>query len=193
MTQTTSFLPAIQNNGNNMAGITGMSGVRTGQSFQKSRNDFQIRTGRVSPIRSASITALLSPREMVREFTRQGSNDMGIQGYNMPKAGNPRKVINGMMNKNKSPGNIESEANYRRNFPGAGQYNVLEDVPWNERGGKGAARGNMEKAPRLMMADICAINASKPEKCTPSPHVYSVNKEKILPSLGKGGASLMQA
>ena len=52
---------------------TGMSGLRTGKSFGASRNEFTLRTGRVSPIRSASITALLSPKEMVQQFTRRGS------------------------------------------------------------------------------------------------------------------------
>ena len=64
----TSFLPAINgaNNGNK-AQATGMSGLRTDQSFMRSgRNAFETRTGQVSPVRSSSITALLSPREMVR-------------------------------------------------------------------------------------------------------------------------------
>ena len=67
---TTSFLPIISNGNNTtpIGQVTGMSGIRTGQSFAKSRNMFEHRTGRVSPIRSASITTLLSPREMVNQF-----------------------------------------------------------------------------------------------------------------------------
>ncbi len=112
----------------------------------------------------------------------------------MPQSGSPRKTsVNGVINKNKSPGPIEKEAQYRKDFPGAGAYNQLEDIPWNERLGKGAFRGNMEKAPRLMMADIAARNNAKPEKSTPSPMAYSAQKEKFLPSLNKGGASLLSA
>ena len=62
------MFPAINGNSGNVnkAQATGMTGLRTDQSFMRSRNDFQARTGKVSPIRSNSITALLSPREMVR-------------------------------------------------------------------------------------------------------------------------------
>ncbi len=44
-----------------------------------------------------------------------------------------------------------------------------------------------------MMADIAARNNAKPEKSTPSPMAYSAQKEKFLPSLNKGGASLLSA
>ena len=43
------------------------------------------------------------------------------------------------------------------------------------------------------MADELARNADKPEKCTPSPNDYTFDKLKFLPSLGRGGAALMQA
>jgi hypothetical protein len=91
----------------------------------------------------------------------------------MPKNGSPKKTANGVIPKNKSPGPIEKEANYRKDFPGAGAYSVMEDIPWNERGGKNATRPSMEKAPRLMMADIAAKNNMRPEKSTPSPMAYS--------------------
>ena len=73
----TNFLPAISNNQGNVNTLVPlnqmMTGMKTGESFARTRNHFQARTGRVSPVRSASITALLSPKEMVKEFTRRGS------------------------------------------------------------------------------------------------------------------------
>ena len=71
-------------------------------------------TGRVSPIRSAAITRMLSPREMVQEFTKKGSDDYGVEGYTMPKSGSPLRIRNSVIPKNNSPGPIEAEAKYRR-------------------------------------------------------------------------------
>ena len=84
------------------------------------------------PIRSASITTLLSPKEMVKQFSRKGSQDFGIEGYQAVKHGPDRKKsLNGMIPKNKTPGLIESEARYRRNFPGAGAYTLKHDKTWD--------------------------------------------------------------
>ena len=75
---------------NRMTGMTA-EGNKTGLSLRTTglaHNDFSIRTGRVSPIRSASITALLSPREMIKEFTKRGSGSGGgIEDYSVPKSG----------------------------------------------------------------------------------------------------------
>ena len=126
----TSFLPAI--NGTANLGNTGIEGLRTGQSFANTRNNPQIHTGRVSAIRSASITALLSPHEMVKSLSR-GSNDFGIQGYMIPNTNalSPGKYTGGVIAKNKSLSPIEAEANYRKQFPGAGQYALSIEGPWN--------------------------------------------------------------
>ena len=73
-----SFLPAIVNTMPNNHGNTGMTGVRTGESFIKSRRNtgmFQAQTGRASPMRAKSIVALLSPREMVKQFSNRGADD----------------------------------------------------------------------------------------------------------------------
>ena len=52
---------------------------------------------------------------MVNAITKTGGTDFGIEGYNMPKVGSQKKVtINGVIPKNKSPGNIEAEAKYRK-------------------------------------------------------------------------------
>mmetsp|Transcript_6091 Transcript_6091/g.8191 ORF Transcript_6091/g.8191 Transcript_6091/m.8191 type:complete len:131 (+) Transcript_6091:422-814(+) len=83
--------------------------------------------------------------------------------------------------------------NFRKNYPGAGQYTLPQDKTWTEQGGKKAAHADFTKAPRRMMAQLIADNATKPEKSTPSPQAYLVNKDKFLPSVGKGGASLLQA
>ena len=111
----------------------------------------------------------------------------------MPKSGSPRKVSNGFIPKNKSPGPIEAEAKYRKQFPGSGAYTILEDKTWGDQLTKSSSRPNLDKAPRMMMADIVARNNQKPEKSTPSPNDYKVNVEKFLPSLGKGGGSLLAA
>ena len=203
----TSFLPAINtkdsgfNNTNGTHALvplnqmTGMSGVRTGESFQKksgTRNKFNLRTGRVSPIRSASITDLLSPKEIIQEFTRKGSQDFGIAGYNMPKSGSPLKTSKATINKNKTPGPIEAEAKYRRNFPGAGAYTLPHDLPWDEQFKAMQKRPNMNKAPRLTMGDEVAAMVKK-GIATPSPNDYDVNKDYTLPNVSKGGGSLLQA
>ena len=73
-----------------LARMTGFTdGNKTGLTLRTTgRNEFAMRTGRVSPIRSASITALLSPREMVKEFSRRGSGSGGgIEDYTVPKSG----------------------------------------------------------------------------------------------------------
>lgn len=70
---------------------------------------------------------------MVKEFTGKGATDFGIEGYNMPKQGSPTKHARATINKNKTPGPIEAEAKYRRNFPGAGAYTLPHDLPWNEQ------------------------------------------------------------
>ena len=95
--------------------------------------------------------------------------------------------------RNKSPGPIEAEAKYRKQFPGSGAYTIMHDKPWNEQLSPRELHSNMDKAPRKMMADILKDNAKHPEKSTPSPNDYSVNREKFLPSLSKGGAALLQA
>lgn len=66
-----------------------------------------------------------------------------------------------------------------------------EDKTWTERKSPRQLHGNMDKEPRMMMADILLKNSKKPEKCTPSPNDYNVKKEKFLPSLGNGGAALL--
>lgn len=143
----------------------------------------------VSPIRSASITALLSPKEMVREFTKRGSQDFGIQDYNLPKSGLPQRGRSGVIPKNKTPGPIESEARYRKQFPGAGAYTLKHDKPWNEQAEPGQSKPSMAKSPRISVVDEIAKSASK----TPSPNDYTFDKLKFLPSLSRGGAALLQA
>ena len=130
---------------------------------------------------------------MVNAFTKRGSQDFGIDGYNMPVSGSPKKTSSGVIPKNKSPGPIEAEAKYRKQFPGSGAYTLREDKTWADQLTKSESRPNLGKAPRMMMADLVALNNSKPEKSTPSPNDYKVYKEKFLPSLGKGGGSLLSA
>ena len=118
---------------------------------------------------------------------------MGIEGYQMPKSGSPRKISSSVIPKNKSPGPIEAEAKYRKQFPGAGAYVHPFERPWNEQMPQRNIKGDMAKGARKTMADVIQENALKPEKSTPSPNDYNVQKEKFLPSLGRGGASLLQA
>lgn len=50
----------------------------------------------------------------------------------MPSHGNLRKVdVAGFIGKNKQLGNIEAEAKYRKQFPGAGAYTLVHDKPWD--------------------------------------------------------------
>ena len=129
----------------------------------------------------------------MRSLDRRGSEDFGIQDYKVPKVGAESKARAGFIPKNKSPGPIEAEAKFRKNIPGVGAYDLPETTPWTERGGKKATHPSLEKAPRLMMADIVARNSSKPEKSTPSPLEYSPNKDKFLPTLDRGGAALLSS
>ena len=149
----------------------------------------------MSPIRSQSITALLSPKEMIREFSKRGSNDeFGIEGYYMPKSGSPKSIkVNGVIAKNKSPGPIEAEAKFRKAYPAADAYELPFDKPWTDRMSKQQKHSDFAQAKRKTEAAIIEENSKKPEKSTPSPNDYNVKKEKILPNLGRGGGSLLQA
>ena len=111
----------------------------------------------------------------------------------MPKSGLPARGRSGVIPKNKTPGPIESEARYRKQFPGAGAYSLVHDKPWNEQQEPRHMHPNMSKQPRITMAGELERNADKPEKTTPSPNDYTFDKLKLLPSLGRGGAALMQA
>ena len=111
----------------------------------------------------------------------------------MPKTGLPIRGRSGVIPKNKTPGPIESEARYRKQFPGAGSYSLKHDKPWNEQVEARHAHPNMSKQPRITMAGELARNAGIPEKSTPSPNDYTFDKLKILPNLGRGGAALLQA
>lgn len=196
MEVTGSFLPAINSTMLVNSGNTGMSAIRTGESFVKSRNNFQLRTGRNSPLKSQSITALLSPREMVKQFGGRlggAEEEFGVRGYVMPKHESPSKVRTGIIGKNKSPGPIEAEAKYRRQFPGAGAYMMPEDKTWTDRKSPREIHNDMAKSPRKTMADEIENAAKKPEKSTPSPNDYNANKLKFLPNLGKGGSSSLAA
>ena len=125
-----SFLPDIASPRASMGNV-----YATGTSFSPNMNVMTkaelMGQGR-HPIRSASITTLLSPKEMVKQFSRKGSQDFGIEGYQAVKHGPQRKgSLNGMIPKNKTPGLIESEARYRKNFPGAGAYTLKHDKTWD--------------------------------------------------------------
>ena len=192
------FLPAINTGQNNMgAAATGMSGVRTGQSFVKTTKAGGLGlVASARPKRSGSIVDLMSARDMVREFTKRGSNDdFGIDGYVIPKVeGTPRKKQpGGFIPKNKMPGPIESECRFRRNYPGTGSYTLPYDKTWTEQAGKKIAHTDFTKAPRRMMAQEIAENSQKPEKSSPSPQHYGSNKDYLLPKVGRGGYSLLQA
>ena len=41
-------------------------------------------------------------------------------------------MINGVIGKNKAPGNIEAEAKYRKQFPGSGAYVLTHDKTWDQ-------------------------------------------------------------
>ena len=118
---------------------------------------------------------------MVNAITKTGGTDFGIDGYNMPKVGSARKVnIAGVIPKNKTPGNIEAEAKYRKQFPGAGAYTLVHDKPWNEQLTPKQMKPNMDKSPRRTMADEIENAAQKPEKSTPGPLEYNIKMEKVL-------------
>ena len=89
-------------------------------------NAYQANTGRVSPLRPASIIEVLSPREMVREFTKRGAtDDFGIEGYNIPKGDSPKKkTLHGYINRHKGLGPIQSEMKFRKDYPGAASYDL---------------------------------------------------------------------
>ena len=144
-----SFLPDIASprGGGDMGNV-----FRTGQSFAPGMN-VQTRAELMGqgrhPMRSASITTLLSPKEMVQQFTRRGSQDFGIEGYQAVKHGPPRKKsLNGMIPKNKTPGPFEQETRYRRNFPGAGAYTLKHNKTWDMQIATNKKKPNFTKSPR---------------------------------------------
>lgn len=48
------------------------------------------------------------------------ASSFGLEDYEMPTTGLIAKAKQVAINKSKSPGPIEAEAKYRKNFPGAG-------------------------------------------------------------------------
>ena len=52
----------------------------------------------------------------------------------MPKSGSPKSIkVNGVIAKNKTPGPIEAEAKFRKNYPAADSYELPYDKPWTDR------------------------------------------------------------
>ena len=136
--------------------------------------------------------AKLSPREVVAIELKKSADCFGIDGYAIPKVGSPVKAKAMPVGKSKAPGVIEREARYRRNFPGAGQYTLQEQLPWDEQFSKVQSKPNFNKAKRRTEADNIYEAAKKPEKSTPGPSAYTYEKIKFLPrlNLGKGSSSL---
>ena len=58
------------------------------------------------------------------------NSSFGLDDYDMPSAGLQKKPVQPTINKSKAPGPIEAEANYRKNFPGAGSYTIPEAKTW---------------------------------------------------------------
>ena len=102
----------------------------------------------------------------------------------MPKSGSPQKVKSSIVPKSKAPGPIEMEAKYRKNFPGAGQYTIPDQLPWDEKYKK--VNPDFSKAERITEADRIIADSKKPEKSSPGPVAYKYEKLKILPSLKNG-------
>ena len=68
-----------------------------------------------------------------------------------------------------------------------------DDLIWTDRMSPRDKHPDMGLSPRRTEADVIAANNKKPEKSTPSPNDYVVNKEKFLPNLGRGGGSLLSS
>ena len=96
---------------------------------------YQAKSVRVSPLRPASITEVMSPKEMVQAFTRKGSmDDFGIDGYVIPKVDSPKKKTqHGYINKHKGLGPIQSEMKFRQDYPGAASYELPIEKTWSEQ------------------------------------------------------------
>jgi hypothetical protein len=57
---------------------------------------------------------------------------IGIEGYEVPSGEQLTKRAGSFIFlKSQAPGPIASEAEFRKQFPGAGQYNIPFETPWN--------------------------------------------------------------
>ena len=193
---TTSFLPQI-NNGNGTT-TSGMPPIETGMgrapglaNGERTRNHYQAKTGSTNPLRSASIADVLSPREMIKQLTKTGTHEFGIEGYYLPKTESPKKPQRVTIPKNKLPGIIEATAKKMKAVPGAGAYNIVSAKPWNEQKTPRQVKPDFSKSPRKTEADRLEELNAIPEKSTPSPNNYRPNKLVTMPNLGRGAGSLL--
>ena len=105
----------------------------------------------------------------------------------MPSAGLLKKPVQPTISKSKAPGPIEAEANYRKNFPGAGDYSIPASKTWDQQNEKKYKRGDFSKSPRVT-AGVEIENQQKRGNASPGPQAYKENKLKFLPSIpGKSG------
>ena len=70
---------------------------------------------------------------------------------------------------------------------------MSDEKDWSARKQPREIHADMSKEPRMMMADVIAKNALKPEKSTPSPNDYTTNKERFMKKVSGSGAALLAA
>ena len=134
-----------------------------------------------------SIIESLSPAEMVKVSAK---TSFGIQGYEIKTADQLKKAESYSMFKSKAPGPIAGEADYRKQFPGSGQYNSPFDKPWDQQLFAKHQHADFGKAPRQTPTDLIEKLTSKKETSTPSAVHYKFDKIKLLPRLGIGVVQL---
>ena len=74
----------------------------------------------------------MSPLDMAKMISKSNAGGaFGLEEYATPHAGMLAKVKQVAINKNKTPGPIEKEALYRKQFPGASQYDLMCSKTWD--------------------------------------------------------------
>ena len=108
----------------NQTGITGAEFLSSGN-INASRNSHSFLMAatekrdstRFQVYKKPSITDTLSPTEMIRATMK---TSFGIEGYEVPANEQLKRAGSFMFFKSKAPGPIQGEAEFRKQFPGAG-------------------------------------------------------------------------
>jgi len=131
----------------------------------------------------------MSPKEMVALGSKASAQTFGIKEYHLPTVGNLKKTLSYTVNKSKAKGPIEAEAKKRSVFPGAGQYTVPEQAPWEDRI-KRAGKSDFSRAKRVTLNEEIGLLNKIPEKSTPAPSNYSPEKKITMRRTDVGGTAL---
>lgn len=157
-----------------------------GLSLTASRN----RTQNMSPLKIAgSQMFTMSPKEQVIASSRNVGAGWGIPGYDLPTIEPDQAGPSFMQPKSKKVSNIEADAKRKQLIPSPSHYKLKTAIPWSEKSAN-QSPSVLPKSKRLSQIDIIELNNKKPERSSPSPHVYSPKTDLVMTKAGGGHVTL---